>query len=122
MWRHDEEPVDETRIAVKRLRYLLEPLRGNEHADARGIVSELKKLQDMLGDLHETYTLGHEVGDALADAAAEQAHRLVAAVCDRGELPGESRAPPERGLLALARVVRDRGRTLSEQWESTSGR
>jgi CHAD domain-containing protein len=108
----DEERVHKTRIAVKRLRYVLEPLRGNAHADTRSAVRELKRLQDVLGDLHDTHTLAQELRAALRDAAAERADRLFAAVyqldASGPALRDELRGGPRSGLLSLVRVVRER--------------
>lgn len=119
----DEERVHKTRIAVKRLRYLLEPLRGNPHADARGAVRELKRLQDVLGDLHDAHTLSRELEAALLDASAEHARHLFAAVYDAGAsgaaLRDALRGGPRAGVLALARAVRQRRDALFAELERT---
>ena len=63
--------VHATRIAAKRLRYLLEPLRP-AIADVQPIVDRLKTLQDLLGELTDGHTLDavlQEAGDAAAAAA-----------------------------------------------------
>ena len=63
--------VHATRIAAKRLRYLLEPLRP-AIADAQRIVDRLKTLQDLLGELTDGHTLAavlQEAGDSAAAAA-----------------------------------------------------
>ncbi|GEJ55464.1 CHAD domain-containing protein [Anaeromyxobacter diazotrophicus] len=108
----DEPHVHKARIAVKRLRYLLEPLRGNALADARGAVGELKRLQEVLGDLHDAHTLAHDLEAALLEAAAERTHRLFAAVYGAGArgaaLRDQLRGGPRAGLLALVRIVRER--------------
>jgi len=57
--------VHATRIAAKRLRYLLEPLQPTM-GDAQPIVDRLKKLQDVLGELTDGHTLEtvlQEAGD-----------------------------------------------------------
>ena len=108
----DQEGVHGTRIEGKRLRYLLEPLRDHRHADAAEAVKSLKRLQDVLGDLHDTHVLAAEVGEALVAAAAERARKLHAAVFEDGAtgatLRGELRGSPRAGLLAVARLVRER--------------
>ena len=108
----DDENVHRTRIEAKRLRYLLEPLRGNRHADARDVVKRLKSLQDALGELHDCHVLAGEIASAFVDAAAERARKLYAAVYEAGasgaELRDELRGSARPGLLALARVLRER--------------
>jgi CHAD domain-containing protein/CYTH domain-containing protein len=103
----DEEHVHRARIAGKRLRYVLEPLRGNPRADAASAVKHLKRLQDLLGDLHDAHVLSHEIASALVDAAAERARQLHAAV-DRGESGARIGASPRAGVLATVRLVRER--------------
>jgi CHAD domain-containing protein/CYTH domain-containing protein len=105
----DEATAHRARIEGKRLRYLLEPLRGNPHADAREAVGHLKVLQDVLGELHDAHVLGAELGRALVDAAAESARRLHAQVYAEPGGRGAGRAPsPRPGLVALARRARER--------------
>lgn len=108
----DEENVHRARIEAKRLRYLLEPLRGNRHADSRDAVKRLKSLQDALGELHDIHVLASEIASALVEVAAEHARRLCAAVYQAGasgaRLRDELRGSARPGLLALVRVLRER--------------
>lgn len=117
----DEPHVHKARIAVKRLRYLLEPLRGNARADARSVVRELKRLQDLLGDLHDAHTLAHELEAALLEATAERTRTLFAALYRAGgggaKRRAELRGGPRAGLLALTRIVRERRDTLYAELE-----
>lgn len=75
--------VHATRIAAKRLRYLLEPLRS-VITEADAIIGRLKKLQDLLGELTDGHTLEavlQEAGDVAAAASnvlREEAAALVA--------------------------------------------
>lgn len=104
----DVEGAHRARIAAKRLRYLLEPLRGSARADASAVVGELKALQDVLGDLHDAHLLAAALGDALAEAAAARARRVHAAALatgDRDALRAGLRGSPRPGLLALVRLV-----------------
>ncbi|HTN52683.1 MAG TPA: CHAD domain-containing protein [Anaeromyxobacter sp.] len=100
------------RIAGKRLRYQLEPLRGNERGDATEAVTILKELQDLLGELHDAHVLGDLLSGALAEVATERARRAHAAVLAGGSggpvLRLASRDPVTRGLLALDVRVAER--------------
>jgi len=102
----DEARIHRARIDAKRLRYLLEALRGSEAVDPRPAVKHLKKLQDVLGELHDSHVLAGEIASALAEVSGERARRLV----DEGR-PGaarELRDSPRPGLVAAARRVRER--------------
>jgi CHAD domain-containing protein len=100
------------RIAAKRLRYLLEPLRGNPRADSGAAVAALKELQDLLGELHDAHVAGGTIAGALVETAGERARRAHAAV-----LAGDAVAPAlrlaardplTRGLLVLDRRAVER--------------
>jgi CYTH domain-containing protein len=84
------------RIEAKRLRYVLEPLRGLPGVEV--VVERLKALQDDLGDLHDSLVLDADLG------------RLAA------EAPEEARP----GLLILGERLRRRGAAtfarLSPEW------
>jgi len=112
----DEEHIHRARIEGKKLRYLLEPLRGNRHADPQQMVKHLKRLQDVLGELHDCHRLAAEIAAALVDAAVERARELHAAAYDRGAsaagLRNELRGDPRAGLLALDRLLLARREAL----------
>lgn len=86
------------RILVKRLRYLLAPLRNDgpacEHA-----VAVLRLLQDLLGDLHDRQVLAEQLRDSAAAAAALHVRTLFDAAPRQ---PAAWRAPQLPGLLVLA--------------------
>lgn len=103
----DAAQAHRARIEVKRLRYLLEPLRGNARADAGEAVRGLKALQEVLGQLSDAH-----------QAAAELAAGLVVAAAERARGEGEPALRP--GLLFLERLAAERaeGRfaRLREEW------
>ena len=66
----DIEPAHDARIAAKRVRYLLEPVVGLSES-AAPVVKRLRKLQDLLGELHDLDVLAVMLTEALADAERE---------------------------------------------------
>jgi CHAD domain-containing protein len=106
----DEERAHEARIAAKRLRYLLEPLRKDVDGAAERIAT-LKDLQELLGALHDIAVLSAELRQALELAATERArdlHELALSPASEGdETRRRLRRDPRPGLLALARLLRD---------------
>jgi CHAD domain-containing protein len=98
----DESTCHRARIACKRLRYLLEPLRP--HADgAPAIVERCERLQDLLGELHDAHVLREELR-----SAAERAGHELARGDGTGGLHAESHPSPRPGLLELTRRVEAR--------------
>jgi CHAD domain-containing protein len=108
----DVERAHAARIAGKRLRYALEPLRGNPRADSSAAVSHLKDLQDILGELHDAHVLGEILAAALVEVATDRARRAHASILAGG--PGgralriASRDAVTRGLLVLDGRVAER--------------
>jgi hypothetical protein len=76
----DVEQAHAARIAAKRLRYLVEPLRGCTRADASPAVAALKDLQDLLGELHDAHVAAAAIADALVEAAIERARQAHSAL------------------------------------------
>ena len=117
----DQEAAHRARIEGKRLRYLVEPLRGYGPADAKEAIAHLKKLQDVLGELHDAHVLAGELGDAIVDAAADRARRVHAAAYARGTgaapIRDALRGSPRPGLLALVELARERRDALFEELE-----
>lgn len=106
----DVEEAHEARIAGKRLRYLLDPLSA-ELPEADKLVKRLKKLQDLLGELHDAHVLEETLEGAVEEAAAERARHLFAltlAGATASELRAARRRALEPGLLALAQANRAR--------------
>jgi hypothetical protein len=97
----DEEPAHQARIAAKQIRYLLEPLGESRRVGppARDAVKRLKRLQDVLGELHDVHVFGHEL-----ERLAEAADRRLAA-----------------GLAAVAGIVNRRRDELHAELVATRG-
>ncbi len=119
----DHQPaIHRARIAGKRLRYLVEPFRG-EAEGAREIVRALKGLQDLLGDLNDLHNLARVAGEAMEEAALVRARQLRDAA-----ILGEDAATVERvlstderpGLLALLQAAQsaraERFARLEAEW------
>jgi CHAD domain-containing protein len=105
----DVERAHRARIEAKRLRYLLEPLRDEAPA-AAGAVKAMKRLQDLMGELHDVHVLTARVAEGLADAASRAALAQHAALHASGELAARTAARRSEGpgLAALDRRLRVR--------------
>ncbi|HTO07401.1 MAG TPA: CHAD domain-containing protein [Myxococcota bacterium] len=87
---NDAHAEHQARIAAKRVRYVLEPLRRLTEG-GQDVLVELKRLQDVLGDRHDRDRLALRLRGALERAALATAQGLFAAV----------RAHDERAARAL---------------------
>ncbi len=125
----DQAAAHRARLAAKRLRYLVEAAAPAEAA-ARALVTRLKDLQDLLGDLHDAHVLEADLAAWVEQAAAEQARGLLAVALAAPEdgVPPPPRRPWEvvRNLIAVARVNRERRdglfAALESGWLSAEGR
>ncbi len=105
-----EAEAHNSRIAAKRLRYLLEPLVKSVD-ETKPLIKQLKRLQDLLGDLHDTHVLTAEVAAAIETAAAERARRLHEEALGRELSRARQRtvdSDETHGLLALTDLLRQR--------------
>lgn len=111
----DMKKVHRLRIQVKRLRYLIEPLR-TELAQVRPVIKQLKALQTGLGELHDMHVFEEELGTAFEDAAMEKAQRLhrLALHSDEKALKRQLRRDESLGLATLASRARERRNDLYE--------
>ncbi|HEX8690969.1 MAG TPA: CHAD domain-containing protein [Longimicrobium sp.] len=104
---HQEE-AHRARIAAKRLRYLIEPFQ-DEIEGGRDAVKQLKKLQDVLGDMHDADVLLARVAAELADAPE----------------PAEGEEDGAAGLRALAKLLererQERFDELQRRWLDGQG-
>jgi CYTH domain-containing protein/CHAD domain-containing protein len=104
---HQDE-AHAARIAGKRLRYLVEPIRDRDDL-ARTLVARTKELQDVLGRMHDAQGLVLALGAAGEEAAVEQARALYAEIAvDPADRTGRREKDPRQGLLELARRARVR--------------
>jgi CHAD domain-containing protein len=99
----DVKQAHRTRVAVKRLRYLLEPV-GRRQPRTRDLVVRLKEAQDRLGELHDMHVLSDEIAAALETLAKSH--------------PGHQ---SERGLRNLEQLAREHAAATFERFNSTWG-
>ena len=117
----DHKLIHRCRIEAKRLRYIVEPLRGFL-PEARAVVREMKRVQDLLGQLHDNRVLESSIEAAVEAAANEKAHRLhaLAIAGDKVALAREHRSNEQLGLAELAiRARKERDAlfaTLNRHW------
>lgn len=123
----DEVPAHIARIAAKRLRYVLEPIAGMT-AGVEPVVEQLKRLQDQLGDLHDSHVFVAELARAVDDAALIQTRQVTDALRAWEAEPAPTTVEaddPRPGLLALARLLRERGReafdAVAARWLNGAG-
>jgi hypothetical protein len=97
------------RIAVKRLRYVLELGDGCFGPYTTTAIGRARDLQDVLGEIHDCDVLIPRVDDELATLRAQDALTLRRLVADPGELPAVVRRAPGRaryrGLETLAAAL-----------------
>ena len=119
----DVKATHRARLAVKRLRYLVEPLEPLMPG-ARRIIHDLKRMQDRLGDLRDLQILETHFTVKVGEAAGRWSKRLVAAGAQDARVAAITRGTPEnRACYALAagmQRIRREGRrefkALEKRW------
>jgi len=98
----DAEQAHRTRISVKRMRYLLEPVtRRNRRAGA--LVRRFKEAQDLLGEHHDMHVLSAGIATL------------------RGGISGSKFPELEPGLAALARLAEESAAAAFDRFHSIWG-
>jgi CHAD domain-containing protein/CYTH domain-containing protein len=119
----DRRAAHRARIAAKRLRYLLEPIRA-EVDGVEPLIASLRQLQDLLGELHDSQTQHAALAGEVVAAGREHDRRLLAVIAapargadDDGASAGDD---PRPGLLALIELLEQREAeafaTLRTEW------
>jgi CHAD domain-containing protein len=111
----DEEEIHQARITAKRLRYLLEPL-VPELENGKELVKELKSLQGIMGEIHDTQVLGAELSQAAEEAGAARMKQLIDLSLrlphDDPQVEAARRSDERPGLVSLARDLQEREQDL----------
>jgi CHAD domain-containing protein len=98
----DFAQVHQTRIALKRLRYLIEPI-ARRNRRARALIGRFKEAQDLLGEHHDLHVLAEEIGSVRASLAETDVPRL------------------EPGLAALTRLAQEGAAAAFVRFQATWG-
>lgn len=100
------EELHDARLAVKRLRYLMEPA-VDRIIDGAAVAATLKRLQDVLGEINDARVLGAVVDRELARVSAEQTARLrrLALSGTEEELARARRRDERLGLLRVMSLL-----------------
>jgi CHAD domain-containing protein/CYTH domain-containing protein len=117
----DVAEMHAARIACKRLRYLVEPVRERVEA-AAAIVDSCKSLQTLLGEQNDAAALARELEAALAESAALRAARVTellrAGYAERARREAWFTEWP--GLIELAQILAseraDRYARIAREW------
>lgn len=100
-----EKRLHRTRLAAKRLRYVLEPVRLLV-IGGRTAVTRLKGLQDLLGDLHDLQVLELRIRKKMDRNIAEWSQELIAVATHETQLSAVNRKGGETDVVrALAAAL-----------------
>ena len=108
-----DDELHDARLAVKRLRYLVEPA-VVDLTDGAEEEAALKRLQEVLGELNDARVLAAAVDRALARVSADQTARLrrLALSGTEEELARARRRDERLGLLRIMRLLEGRRQEL----------
>ncbi|HEV7589350.1 MAG TPA: CHAD domain-containing protein [Longimicrobium sp.] len=98
----DQEEAHRARIAAKRLRYLVEPVQA-ELEGASDVIRRIKKLQDVLGEMHDADVL-------LARLAEEKAPPSDPPADGDDEADADAEAEGDDGFATLRRLLEEERR------------
>jgi CYTH domain-containing protein/CHAD domain-containing protein len=107
-----ETTIHEARIAAKRVRYLLDPVKRGV-SEAPAALKLLKSLQDDFGELHDLHVALTELDMGVADRAAYEANERSREIIDAaagGRTPGRFTSKLG-GFAAIAVALRDEERS-----------
>jgi CHAD domain-containing protein/CYTH domain-containing protein len=112
----DEALQHEVRIETKRLRYILEPIAESTPGGKR-LVAKLKRLQDLLGDLHDGKVA---LAELAAAAKSVSGSGTAGGGADRAAGGGDGPHPPRlrSGLQRIKRLVEEREKRLLVRLET----
>jgi CHAD domain-containing protein len=97
--------VHRTRISIKRLRYMLEPV-ARHASRSRSLIRRLKEAQDLLGNLHDMHVLSEEIESSIAALAGSPADRASGL---------------QRGLRTLERLASKQAAAAFESFQALWG-
>jgi CHAD domain-containing protein len=104
------EEAHQARIAAKRLRYLLEPL-GRRGTGIKGLTTQLRGLQDVVGHLHDLHVMSEEIVFSLPALSRR---------------PAEPPPGTEPGLRALEQLAKEQEvaafTSFKDQWGDQAGK
>lgn len=111
----------EARREGKHLRYLLEPL-TSMWAQSASVMTQLKRCQDVLGELNDLRMLSRQLRRCAEDAGAERLRLLIELSLKRApddpQLEAVRQDDERAGLMALAREVHERRQDLRLRLEA----
>lgn len=120
----EQEALHDMRIAAKRLRYLLEITEPCFGAPAQEGAKAARKLQDLLGEIHDCDVMAPRVRAHVERLRAHDVQAVTdrvpadAADLDPDEMNAARNGPRYRGLESLAAYLEARRRVLHRQFVS----
>ena len=116
----DVNEAHQARIAGKRLRYLLEPI-AEYVVSGPELLTQLRSLQDILGELHDAHVWLLVIRHVVAELAMEEGRRMATSLTanEKGpKRPPRYVGPPRSGFISLARLAHERSVTAYKRFTS----